>query len=86
MSFSKKDTSNNETSNDGCTSKRKILDYNDNEVQYHDFEMHTASDNNICPVQGNSVVDMDLLKYAIQATSVCAKCYSSLQLQEVVDK
>ena len=33
VSFSKKNTCNNETSNDGCTSKRKIVDYNDNEVQ-----------------------------------------------------
>ena len=84
-SFSKTTTNNNEKNN-GCISKRKLVDYNDNEVQYdNDFEMHTASDSFI-PVQGNSVMDMDLLKYAIQATAVCSKCHSSLQLKEAVDK
>ena len=50
------------------------MDYTDNQVQYdNDFEMHTASDNFIL-VQENSVVDMDLLSYAIQGTAVYSKC------------
>ena len=45
ISFSKTTTINNNEINNGCISKRKIVDYNDNEVQYDkDFELHTASD------------------------------------------
>ena len=38
------------------------------------------------PVQGNSVMEMNLLKYVIPATDMCSKCPSALQLKEAVDK
>ena len=45
-----------------------------NKNHIHEFVVPTSSEENTCPVQGNSIVDIDLLKYAIQATSVCSNC------------